>query len=49
MVLSGIGNKVCDLIKANTNMINAGPAANADAKKRGPKRALFQNGFACNP
>ena len=34
---------------ANTNMINAGPAAKAEARKRGPRSALFQNGLACKP
>ena len=49
MVLSGTLNAVNFLITANTKIINAGPAANADAKNRGPNKALFQNGRACNP
>ena len=48
-VLSGIENKVCDLIKAKTKIIRAGPAAKAEAKNRVPSRALFQKGFACKP
>ena len=49
MVLSSILNAVNDLIMARTRIISAGPAANAEARKRGPKRALFQNGRACKP
>jgi hypothetical protein len=30
-------------------MMNAGPAANAEARKRGPIRELFQNGRAGRP
>ena len=49
MVLFGILNSVNVLIIANTKIIKAGPAANAEAKNRGPNNALFQNGLACNP
>ena len=42
MVLSLILKSVNFLIIAKTNIISAGPAANADAKNRGPNRALFQ-------
>src|ERR1044072_4957514 len=30
-------------------IMNAGPAVNADARKRGPSNALFQNGRAGRP
>ena len=49
MVLSSIINAVLLLIMASTNIIKAGPAAKAEAKKRGPNRALFQKGRACKP
>ena len=49
MVLSSTLNSVKLLITANIKIIKAGPAANADAKKRGPNKALFQKGLACNP
>ena len=46
MVLSSILKEVKLLITARTKIIKAGPAANADAKNRGPNNALFQNGRA---
>ena len=49
MVLSFILKSVFERMIANTKMIKAGPAAKADAKKRGPSKALFQKGLACNP
>ncbi len=49
MVLFSILNSVYVLIIAKTKIIKAGPAAKADAKKRGPSKAVFQKGFACNP
>ena len=49
MVLSLILKLVKDLIIAKIKMINAGHAANAEAKNRGHKRAVFQKGLDCKP